>query len=66
VAAVYLAAAGLLGLHLFHGIWAAVRSLGLRPAQAAERRRPLVAVLAAALAVGFGSLPMAVLAGWLR
>jgi len=66
VAMVYLAAAGLLGLHLFHGVWAAVRSLGLRPARAAERRRPVIGVLAAALAVGFASLPLAVLAGWLR
>ena len=66
VAAVYVAAAALLGLHLFHGLWAAVRSLGLRPEAAAGRRRPAVAVLAAAMAVGFAAVPIAVLAGWLR
>jgi succinate dehydrogenase / fumarate reductase cytochrome b subunit len=66
VAAVYVAAAAMLGLHLFHGLWAAARSLSLRPADAARRRRPAVAALAAALAVGFASVPVAVLAGWLR
>jgi succinate dehydrogenase / fumarate reductase cytochrome b subunit len=66
VAAVYLGAAVLLGLHLLHGLWAAVRTLGLRPGAAARRRRPAVAVLSAAVAVGFASVPIAVLAGWLR
>ena len=66
VAGVYVAAAALLGLHLFHGLWAAPRSLGVRPEAAAGRRRPAVAVLAAATAAGFASVPIAVLAGWLR
>jgi succinate dehydrogenase / fumarate reductase cytochrome b subunit len=66
IAAIYIAAAALLGLHLLHGLWAAARSLGLRPATAARRRRPTVAVLSAAVAVGFASVPLAVLAGWLR
>lgn len=66
VAAVYLAAAALLGLHLFHGLWAAARSLGVRPEVAAGRRRPAVAVLSAAVALGFASVPIAVLVGWLR
>jgi succinate dehydrogenase / fumarate reductase cytochrome b subunit len=66
VACVYVAAAALLGLHLFHGLWAAARSLGVRPEVAAGRRRPAVTVLSAAVAVGFASVPIAVLAGWLR
>jgi succinate dehydrogenase / fumarate reductase cytochrome b subunit len=66
VAAAYVAGAALLGLHVFHGLWAAARSFGARPAAAAERRRPLAAAVAAALAVGFASIPVAVLAGWLR
>lgn len=64
VAAVYVGAAGLLGLHLFHGLWAAMRSLGVPPA--VHRRRPAVAVVSVAVAVGFASVPLAVLAGWLR
>jgi succinate dehydrogenase / fumarate reductase cytochrome b subunit len=66
VAAIYVAAAALLGLHLFHGLWAAARSLGIRPDAAAVRRRPAVALLSAAVTAGFASVPLAVLAGWLR
>ena len=66
VAAVYVGAAALLGLHLFHGLWAAVRSLGLWPEAATQRRRPLVALASAAVALGFASVPVAVLTGWLR
>lgn len=66
VAGVYVGAAALLGLHLFHGLWAAARSLGARPDVAGRRRRPAAAVLSAAVAAGFASVPIAVLAGWLR
>jgi succinate dehydrogenase / fumarate reductase cytochrome b subunit len=66
VATVYVAAAVLLGLHLFHGLWAAARSLGVWPEGAARRRRPAVALVSAAVALGFASIPLAVLAGWLR
>jgi len=66
VASLYMAAAVLLGLHLFHGLWAAARSLGLWPEGAARRRRPAVALVSVAVALGFASVPLAVLAGWLR
>jgi succinate dehydrogenase / fumarate reductase cytochrome b subunit len=66
VAAVYVTAAALLGLHLFHGLWAAVRSLGVRPGVAARSHRPAVALLSAVVAAGFALVPLAVLVGWLR
>ena len=66
VASIYMAAAALLGLHLFHGLWAAARSLGVWPEGAARRRRPAAALVSAAVALGFASVPLAVLAGWLR
>lgn len=66
VAAVYVAGAILLGLHLFHGLWASVRTLGVRPEAAAMRRRPAVALVAGLIAAGFASIPIAVVAGWLR
>ena len=66
IASIYVAAAVLLGLHLFHGLWAAARSLGVWPEGAARRRRPAVALVSAAVAVGFASVPLAVVAGWLR
>jgi succinate dehydrogenase / fumarate reductase cytochrome b subunit len=65
IAAIYVGAAVLLGLHLLHGLWAAARSLGVRPETAARRRRPVVALLSGAIAAGFASVPIAVLAGWL-
>jgi succinate dehydrogenase / fumarate reductase cytochrome b subunit len=66
ISAVYVGAAVLLGLHLLHGLWAATRSLGLRSDTAARRRRPAVAILSAAIAAGFASVPLAVVTGWLR
>jgi succinate dehydrogenase / fumarate reductase cytochrome b subunit len=65
VAAVYVAGAALLGLHLFHGLWAAAQSLGVRPG-VTGCRRPIVALVSGAVAVGFASVPFAVLIGWLR
>ena len=66
IAGVYVIAAVLVGVHLFHGLWAATRSLGLRPETAAARRRPAVLVVSMAIALGFASIPIAVLTGWLR
>ena len=66
IAGVYVIAAVLVGVHLFHGLWAATRSLGLRPETAAARRRPAVLVVSTAIALGFASIPIAVLTGWLR
>jgi succinate dehydrogenase / fumarate reductase, cytochrome b subunit len=66
IAAIYVGAALLLGLHLLHGLWAAARTLGIRPQAAARRRRPAAAVVSAAIALGFASIPLAVLVGWLR
>jgi succinate dehydrogenase / fumarate reductase cytochrome b subunit len=66
VAGVYVGGAALLGLHLFHGLWAAMRTLGVWPDAAARRRRPLVALIAVGMALGFAAIPLAVLGGWLR
>ena len=66
VAAVYLGGAALLGLHLFHGLWAAARTLGVWPNAAARRHRPVIALISAAMALGFASIPLAVLGGGLR
>jgi succinate dehydrogenase cytochrome b subunit len=66
IAAIYVAAALVLGLHLLHGLWAATRTLGVRPETAARRRRPAAVAVSAAIALGFASIPLAVLAGWLH
>ena len=66
IAMIYVIAAALVGAHLFHGLWAATRSLGVRPDTAAARRRPAVLFVSAGIALGFASIPLAVLTGWLR
>lgn len=63
VAVVYLAACGLLGLHLTHGLAAAWTSLGLRPDGDPLRRRPLAALVGTMVAVLFASLPLAAVLG---
>jgi succinate dehydrogenase / fumarate reductase, cytochrome b subunit len=65
VAAVYLGACGLLGLHLAHGLGAAGASLGLRPDRDPSRRRRLAAGVGTAVALLFASIPLAILLGLL-
>jgi succinate dehydrogenase / fumarate reductase cytochrome b subunit len=66
VACAYLAAAIVLDLHLLHGLWSAPRSLGQGLRTARNARRPLAALAALALVLGFAAVPIAVLAGVLR
>jgi len=66
VTAIYLAAMVLLGLHLWHGVWASVRSLGVAKPSDNPMRRRLAPVLAIALWLGFSLVPIAVLAGVIR
>ena len=62
----YTAAAALLALHLSHGLWAALRSLGVAQRSAGALRRPAIAALAAAMFVGFAAVPLAVALGIVR
>lgn len=64
--ALYSGAAALLGLHLFHGLYALPRTLGLLDGAARTRRRPIVGLVAVALALGFAAVPIAVLLGVVR
>jgi succinate dehydrogenase / fumarate reductase, cytochrome b subunit len=57
VTAFYLVAVALVGTHLRHGVWSACRTLGLRG------RRLLADAVAAALTLGFASVPLAVTIG---
>jgi len=66
VALLYLAAMVGLGLHLYHGTWSSIRTLGLTRASGDPLKRRLAAVLAWALYLGFSIVPIAVLAGIVR
>jgi succinate dehydrogenase / fumarate reductase cytochrome b subunit len=66
IALFYLLAMLALGLHLFHGVWSSVRSLGVSPPSAAPLKRRVALVLAVVVAAGFAVVPLAVLLGWVR
>lgn len=62
----YLGAMVFLGLHLYHGAWAALRSLGAaRPSEDPQHRRIALAI-AVIVPVGFSLLPLSVMLGLVR
>jgi succinate dehydrogenase / fumarate reductase, cytochrome b subunit len=66
VALFYLGAMAFLGLHLYHGAWAAFRTLGVaRPSNDPLHRRLALAV-AVVVSVGFSLLPLSVMLGFAR
>jgi succinate dehydrogenase / fumarate reductase cytochrome b subunit len=66
VALFYIVAMACLCLHLDHGIWSMLQTLGLSNARTTPALRALSRGLALVVLVGFISVPVAVLAGWLR
>lgn len=66
VAAFYIVAVGAVAFHLYHGVWSSFQTLGLNHPRYNRYRRPVAAVVAIGLLVGFVSVPLAVLAGVLR
>jgi succinate dehydrogenase / fumarate reductase, cytochrome b subunit len=59
----YTVAVVALGLHLRHGVWSALRSLGFGSAARARAVRVVAFGYAAVITVGFLSVPLAVLFG---
>lgn len=53
-----------LGFHLYHGFWSMLQTFGATNPKINHIRRPIAAVLAAAVVVGNISFPVAVLAGF--
>src|SRR5258706_598985 len=66
VALVYVVAMACLCLHLDHGIWSALQTLGWNDARSTPVFRALSRGTALIVFVGFISVPVAVLAGWVR
>jgi succinate dehydrogenase / fumarate reductase, cytochrome b subunit len=66
VAVFYLVAMAALGLHLYHGAWSSIRTLGLARPKPHPLQRPIATLIAIVVAVGFALVPIAVLAGWVR
>ncbi|MCE7927448.1 MAG: succinate dehydrogenase [Chloroflexi bacterium CFX7] len=63
VAAAYIVANLLLGMHIYHGAWSLFQSLGLNHPRFNRWRRGFAALFAAAIVVGNVSIPIAVLTG---
>jgi len=63
VVAFYLLAMAALALHLYHGSWAAVRTLGTARPSLHPLRRRIALVVAVVVAVGFAIIPIAAVAG---
>jgi succinate dehydrogenase / fumarate reductase cytochrome b subunit len=66
VVAVYVVAMLFLMLHLFHGAWSSVRTLGLTRPSAHPLQRRVATVIALVVWLGFSVVPVAVLLGVIR
>jgi succinate dehydrogenase / fumarate reductase, cytochrome b subunit len=62
----YILAMAALCLHLDHGVWSMFQTLGCNTARISPVLKVLSRVVAVAVFAGFISVPVAVLAGWLR
>lgn len=63
ISGVYILAQLALGLHLYHGAWSFMQTLGLSHRRYNEGRRLFAAAFAGLISVGFIIIPVAVLAG---
>ncbi len=66
VSLLYIAAMLALGLHLYHGIWSMLQTLGLSHPRWNPLRMAFATGITALVVIGNVSFPVAVLAGWLR
>jgi succinate dehydrogenase / fumarate reductase cytochrome b subunit len=62
----YLLAVIFLGMHLYHGTWSVLRTLGVSRPSERPLRRPLALAFALFVVLGFASIPLAVKAGVVR
>jgi succinate dehydrogenase / fumarate reductase cytochrome b subunit len=62
----YIAAMAVVGLHLHHGVWSALQTLGLHTSPTDRWRRGVAAGFAGLVVAGYVVIPLAVLAGVLR
>jgi succinate dehydrogenase / fumarate reductase cytochrome b subunit len=66
VAAFYVLAMLFLGLHLYHGAWSSVRTLGYVKSSANPLRRRIALLVAVIVWLGFTIVPLGVLAGFIH
>jgi succinate dehydrogenase / fumarate reductase, cytochrome b subunit len=66
IAIFYIVAMGALCLHLTHGIWSMLQTLGWSSARNEAKLKVLSLVIGIIVFLGFTSVPVAVMAGWLH
>lgn len=64
--ALYVAVMLALGLHLYHGLWGSLRTLGLSRPSAHPRRRRITGLVALLIYGGFTLIPIGILLGFAR
>ena len=66
VSAAYAVAVIAVALHVYHGLWSALQTLGLNRPPTSGWRRSVAAAVAVLIAGGYIAIPLAVLAGVVR
>ena len=66
IAVFYIIAMAALCLHLDHGIWSMLQTLGWNTARNETTLKIISRVIATVVFLGFTSVPVAAMAGWLR
>jgi succinate dehydrogenase / fumarate reductase cytochrome b subunit len=62
----YLAAMAALGLHIYHGAWSSLRTLGVAQSRGNPLKRVVAPILAILLWLGFSAIPIGVLLGLVK
>ncbi len=63
VSLIYMIAIIVLGLHLYHGLWSAMQTMGFNNPKYNAWRRPTASIIALVIAIGYISIPVSVLFG---
>jgi succinate dehydrogenase / fumarate reductase, cytochrome b subunit len=66
VSVVYVVAMLALGLHMYHGVWSSLQTLGLSHPRYNHLRHAFATLITVVVVAGNISMPVAVLAGWLE
>ncbi|MFO0954431.1 MAG: succinate dehydrogenase cytochrome b subunit [Isosphaeraceae bacterium] len=66
VAAIYLLAMGMLGLHLWHGVWSLFQTLGANQPRYNSLGRRFATVFTVVVVLGFAAIPLAAMAGYFK
>lgn len=66
ISAAYIVAVALLGLHLYHGVWSMFQSVGISHPRYTPGIKKFAAVFSIVITAGYISIPVAVMAGFVR